>query len=392
MIMKKLFVLLILPFLGWSQTNTEIHLFDITSENGTLKVVNGKNISNNNGYDSQPHFYNDNIVLFASTRSGQTDIAKYNVRDHQLLYINNTPKGGEYSPQKIPNSKNISAVRLDNDGKQRFYKYDFKTGKDTELIKDLVVAYPMWYNKNTVISSAIVNDSLYMYISDIKKKTNTLVAKNVGRSFHKIPNSTLVSFMKKNGKNWEVWSLNPITKETKQITAIGTSQDICWLPNGNILLPIKNTIYKFNPKKDNDWSIFHQFKNEDINNISRITVNSIANKLAITAEVSPKYLAEEQLKGYNNRDIEAFLKPYAKNVKVYTFPNKLEYEGIDEMRKQYASFFENTPDLHCKVLSRVILGNKVIDEESVTINGNSFKAVAIYEVSNGKISSVYFLR
>lgn len=389
--MKKLIALLI-PIISYSQMNTEIHLFDIESKKGKLKLVNGRNISNNDGYDSQPHFYNDNIILFASTRNGQTDIAKYNVRDHKLSYINSTPQGGEYSPQKIPNSKNVSAVRLDKDGKQRFYKYDFKTGKDTELIEDLVVAYPMWYDKNTLISSAIVNDSLQLFVSDIKKKTNTMVSKNVGRSFHKIPNSTLVSFMKKNGKNWEVWSLNPKSKETKKITSTATAQDICWLPNGTILIPFKNGIYKFNPKTDKTWSIFHQFQDKNINNISRITVNNIANQLAITAEVSPRALAEEQLKGYNNRDIEAFLKPYAKNVKVYTFPNTLNYEGIDEMRKRYTPFFENTPDLHCKVLKRIVNGNKVIDEEYVTANGNNFKAVAIYEITNGKISSVYFFR
>lgn len=284
--MKKTLVILLLPLLSWSQAGTEIYLFDIITKNGKLQVCNGKNISNNDGYDSQPYFYNDNIVLFASTRNGQTDIAKYNIRNRQLSYINNTPKGGEYSPQKIPNSKNVSAVRLDNDGKQRFYKYDFKTGKDTELIKDLIVAYPMWYNQNTVISSVIVNDSLQLYVSDLKKQTNTLVTKNVGRSYHIIPNTSLVSFMKKNGESWEVWLLNPKTKQTKQITSTKTTQDICWLPDGSILIPFKNIIYKFNPKTDDTWSIFHEFKIK--HNISRITVNKTITKLAITTEIASK--------------------------------------------------------------------------------------------------------
>ena len=119
--------------------------------------------------------------------------------------------------------------------------------------------------------------------------------------FIKIPNSSLVSFMKKNGENWEVWSLNPQTKETKFITITGQAQDICWLPNGTILIPNENSIYKFHPTKDKGWSVFHQFQDENINKISRITVNANASKLAITAEVSPKYLAEEQLEAYNKR-------------------------------------------------------------------------------------------
>ena len=84
--MKKLIALLI-PIISYSQMNTEIHLFDITSENEKLKVVNGKNISNNDGYDSQPHFYNDNLVLFASSRKGQTDIGKYNIKNREIILM-----------------------------------------------------------------------------------------------------------------------------------------------------------------------------------------------------------------------------------------------------------------------------------------------------------------
>ena len=198
--MKKLFVSLFITTFTFAQTNTEIHLFDIKSENDKWIVFNGKNISNNDGYDSQPNFYDENTILFASNKNGQTDILKYTINSNQKNFINNTPNGSEYSPQRIPNSKNVSAVRLDKNGLQRFYQYDFKSGKDKELIKDLIVAYPMWYNKNTIVSSVIVNDSLQLFISDLKKKTNIPIAKQTGRSFHKIPNSNLVSFMKKNGE------------------------------------------------------------------------------------------------------------------------------------------------------------------------------------------------
>lgn len=282
--MKKLLFFLLISSFSFAQTNTEVYLFDLKSENGKWKVSNGKNISNNHGYDSQPHFYDENTVLFASTRNGQTDILKYTIDSEEKSFVNNTPNGSEYSPQRIPNSKNISAVRLDKDGLQRFYKYDFKTGKDTELIKDLVVAYPMWYNKNTVISSVIVNDSLHLFTSDLVSNKNTSITKQTGRSFHKIPNSNLVSFMKQNKENWEVWSLNPISKETKKIISTGTSQDMCWLPNGTILVANKNSIMKFNPKIDKKWSVFHSFSKEKHKNISRILVNKKGTKLALVSE------------------------------------------------------------------------------------------------------------
>jgi len=55
-------------------------------------------------------------------------------------------------------------------------------------------------------------------------------------------------------------------------------------------------------------------------------------------------------------------------------------------------FFENTPDLNAEIKNRIVIGNKVIDQESVTANNIVFDAVAIYEVDNGKIDKVTFIK
>jgi hypothetical protein len=104
-------------------------------------------------------------------------------------------------------------------------------------------------------------------------------------------------------------------------------------------------------------------------------------------------LAQQQLDGYNNRDIEAFLVPYADSVEVYQFPNKLLYKGKTTMRKEYEPMFANTIDLHCTITNRMVLGNKVIDEESVLFNKAKppFKAIAIYVIENDKIAKVFFM-
>lgn len=116
-----------------------------------------------------------------------------------------------------------------------------------------------------------------------------------------------------------------------------------------------------------------------------------ADKAYSDLEKTGMSLAQEQLDGYNARDIEAFLQPYAEDVEVYTFPNQLSYKGKDTMRERYARMFASTPDLHCKLYSRTAHGNHVIDHEEVLKNGEIIYAVAIYEISNGKISKVYFL-
>ncbi len=391
--MKKLIFFLFATSITFAQTNTEVFLYNLSNHNGKFKVTSGKNISNNPGYDSQPHFYSKNSIVFSSTRNKLTDIAKYNIETGQIKFLNDTPNGGEYSPQRIPNSKDVSAVRLDTDGLQRLYKYNIKTGKSKEIIADLKVAYPMWYTKNTLVAVSIVGENLDLIISELSSKKNTTIQKKTGRSLHHIPNSNLISYISKASDKWEIRSLDPKTGITKKIVnTVGKKEDICWLPDGTILTAYNNMLLKFNPKKDQSWSIFHTFLNDEINNISRIIVNNAGTKLALIAEESPKHIVQKQVDAYNSRDIDAFIATYTKNVKVYTFPNTLNYEGREEMRKRYAPMFQKTKDLHCKIVKRIINGSKVIDEELVTSNGNQFKAVAIYQITNGKISSVTFLR
>ena len=53
--------------------------------------------------------------------------------------------------------------------------------------------------------------------------------------------------------------------------------------------------------------------------------------------------------------------------------------------------FENTPNLRCELLGRIVQGNIVIDQERVQFGDKIVEAVAIYHVENNKINKVYFI-
>lgn len=108
---------------------------------------------------------------------------------------------------------------------------------------------------------------------------------------------------------------------------------------------------------------------------------------------TPTELADLQLKGYNERNIELFLEAYSDSVKVYNFPNQLLYKGKAIMRQNYTGMFANLTDLHCTIKSRMVVGNTVIDEEQVLFRKGQpeLHAVAIYKIAGGKIQEVYFI-
>ena len=105
-------------------------------------------------------------------------------------------------------------------------------------------------------------------------------------------------------------------------------------------------------------------------------------------------LAQEQLDAYNARDIDAFILPYAEDVKVFNFPNDFLYQGRDEMYALYGRMFSRTPDLHFKLVNRMVMGNTVIDQEEVTIRKGDppVRVIAIYKIRDNKIADGYFIR
>ena len=153
------------------------------------------------------------------------------------------------------------------------------------MIADLKVAYPMWYKKNTAINVVITDEGLDLIMSDLKSKRNTTIDKKVGRSVHRFPNTELISYISKEKEQWEIKIYDPKTGErTKIIETIGKKEDVCWLPDGTLLIAAGNTLMKFNPATDTQWSVFHAFSKITHKNISRIIVNEKGTKIVLVSE------------------------------------------------------------------------------------------------------------
>lgn len=120
---------------------------------------------------------------------------------------------------------------------------------------------------------------------------------------------------------------------------------------------------------------------------SGFTYGQSSDKLSVLAPVI------QQLEAYNKRDIEAFANAFSDTVKVYRQPGVLTYQGRDELRKRYGQMFENTPDLHCQLVNRIVAGNVVIDHERVLFSKDQPRkeAIAVYRISNNKIVEVSFI-
>ena len=107
----------------------------------------------------------------------------------------------------------------------------------------------------------------------------------------------------------------------------------------------------------------------------------------------PAALIQCQLQAYNDKDVEAWLATYADDAEQYVLHGERLARGHDELRRRIQLRFAE-PDLHARLLSRVVMGAVVVDLEQVTRNfpegKGSMQMLCIYEIAEGRIAKASF--
>lgn len=115
--------------------------------------------------------------------------------------------------------------------------------------------------------------------------------------------------------------------------------------------------------------------------------------MAISIVNSPSAVVQAQLDAYNAKDIDALLQTYAPYAKQFTLHGALLAEGHDDLRSRFLERFAE-PDLHAKLISRIVIGNVVTDAELITRNFpeglGTIEMLCIYEVVEGRIRCASF--
>ncbi len=111
---------------------------------------------------------------------------------------------------------------------------------------------------------------------------------------------------------------------------------------------------------------------------------------------TPEAVVQENLDFYNQRNLKGFMSSFSEDIALYTFgKTEAVAAGKEAIQKLYGQLFEDSPNLHSTILHRAVLGNKVIDHESIVGRKNSntpIELVMIYEVKDGKIVKMTVVR
>src|SRR5690554_1883153 len=286
--MKKILFLLTLFILqlSFAQQNTEVYIFDISPSYSGMELLNARNVSNNEGYDNQPSFISNETLVFAGNNNGQTDISEYNLNSKIKRWVNLKTEGGEYSPQKFPSSEDIAAVRLDENGLQRLYRYGAESGKPSVLIEDLQVAYFAFYNDQKILATVLNNDELDLTMIDLQTKSVDTLFTDAGRSIQRVPNTKTMSYTLVNESNYlDLYVLDITSGDSYFITGLPMEvHDYVWLNDTQILIGKGSNIYMYDTLGEAEWHRVASVSEYGIKNVTRIAISPDGKKLALVGE------------------------------------------------------------------------------------------------------------
>jgi hypothetical protein len=275
--------------------NSEVWLFSYSKKSGKINLEDGKDISNNPGYDNQPFFSADSkSMLWTSERdSGQTDIFSYDLSERVALRLTQT-KVSEYSPEFIPNDHYFSCVVVEPDSTQRLWKYDLHRydtiSKPSELLFPGIknVAYSRWLNSETVFL-CLLPEPMQLHAVTVKNGALVKVAENAGRSMQAYTRKNKKGFLYTKMNADSSYSIFSIAAQGKTLLAsipcLAGSQDFAVDKCGHILMAKGAKLFCWTIEKSTQWEQIADLEKNGLHKITRLAISPDGKNIALVDNI-----------------------------------------------------------------------------------------------------------
>ncbi len=138
----------------------------------------------------------------------------------------------------------------------------------------------------------------------------------------------------------------------------------------------------------------------DIQNLQKLHRVVKGGEVLVPEEIlqaSPEDVVQRQLNAYNARDAEAFAATYAPEVTIRTLPETpITVRGREAVKAKWGAMFLAKPDTAVRITHHMAQGPFVIEQEQFVHRWDpkqtAFAGTAIYEVRQGLIQTVWFLK
>ncbi len=267
------------------QGQPDVYLASLAITGGGPQLGKVRNVTSRPGYDNQPAFSADGRSLYyTSTREdAQADIYRLDIASGRSERVTKTAPESEYSAVEVPGGGAISVIRVERDSTQRLWRLPLAGGEGSVLFPTLKpVGYHAWADADRAVMFVLGNPNALALGNLATGAIDTIVV-NVGRSLHRIPGSTRVSFVSKAYESaaW-VMSLDVDTRDVKPLTKLPAgTEDYAWLPDGRLIAGSGSQLLVCDLARQAQWTPFADLAADGVTAISRLAVSPKGDRLAI---------------------------------------------------------------------------------------------------------------
>ena len=221
-------------------TGPDIFLVGIRMKGPGMELTGTvRNATARPGYDNQPSWSPDGkSVYYTSTREdAQSDIYRLDVATGTITRITMTAPESEYSATVMADGMSISVIRVERDSAQRLWRFPLDGGAPTVMLPALKpTGYQAWATPSTVAIFVLGAPNALAVASIVTNKVDT-VARNIGRSLHRVPGTTRISFSQKVSatESW-IQEFDPASGTiTRRAPLPKGVEDYAWTPGGALV-------------------------------------------------------------------------------------------------------------------------------------------------------------
>lgn len=268
--------------------DTDVLIADVTWEGTAPAIGAPTNLTQRVDYDNQPHFVPDGSGLWYTAndpQNGQSDIWRYDFGPQMVTRVTASAPESEYSATPLPDGSGISVIRVEADSLQRLWRFDNDGTNGSVLLPDLApVGYHKWVDEYTLVMF-VLGQPATLQQGDIRTGRTQVIAENIGRSIHKIPGSSAISFVQRHedGTSTIMRLVGDGSAPTQIIDAIDGGDFHAWAPNGTLLMASGSVLFA---RADGaEWLPVADFSDLNLS-ISRLAVSPDGSQIAMVAELT----------------------------------------------------------------------------------------------------------
>jgi WD40 repeat protein len=257
---------------GQAPPGTDIWLMALDLEATPPTVTAPRNVTDREGYDNQPHFAPEGgSLLYTSQRDGQTDIYKVTLEGMVIDRLTDTAES-EYSATVLPSGHEFAVIRVEDDGAQRLWAFR-RDGSAPRLVLENVapVGYQAWTPEENLVMF-VLGEPATLQLANLADDTAEIVATDIGRSLHALPDNSGFSFLHRVDGTWRIRSYD---LESGVIGDLGLpfedAQDMAWTPDGRIIMASGSRLAL--RSVDGDWVVFADLAETGVGAITRLAVH-----------------------------------------------------------------------------------------------------------------------